>query len=145
MQSTDPGTFRCFTASYVFDPCWQFGGDDDDVGCLGDPWSRRLTTIQLSKPIERAGHDVPGTVPPWALEVQHPEKMSMFMRCTREGGTATWFGALPFIFTCRNSEGEIVGWAGADVERREDRPWRVLFTEKGSDQIVRATVKTAWM
>jgi hypothetical protein len=148
MQSTDKGTYRCFTGHYVFDPCWRV--DDDyfdskpDVGCLGDPWSRELTMIHLAREIGD-GSGRPTTAPPWALEVQHPGNPGVFMHCTREGGTANWINALPFIYRCTDSSGRYIGWAGADVKKREDRPWSVLFAEKGSDEIVRALIRTVWM
>jgi hypothetical protein len=52
---------------------------------------------------------------------------------------------LPFIYRCTDSSGRYIGWAGADVKKREDRPWSVLFAEKGSDEIVRALIRTVWM
>ncbi|WP_406435902.1 hypothetical protein OHB00_17855 [Streptomyces sp. NBC_00631] len=143
--SEDPGAYRCIDESsgnYLYDPCWEVRPARNIVGCIEDPWSRKIILVRLSSD-PSYGH-MPSAVDPWGLEVQDPSDPWKFLRCTFRGGANTPIGGQATPWECKDKEGHHAGWIIGKVDEKESGPWWVYLATDGSDAIVRAPVRTAW-
>jgi hypothetical protein len=142
--SEDPGAYRCIdgrSGSYLYDPCWEVRPAHNLVGCVEDPWSRRIILVHLSS--EPSYGRPPRAVDPWGLEVQDPIDSWNFLRCTFQGGVSSPIGGQPTPWECKDEEGRHTGWIIGKVDTQASL-WWVYYAADGSDAIVRATVRTAW-
>lgn len=146
--SSDPGAYRCIDAAnstYLLDPCWEVRREAGDyVGCLDNPWSRKIIMVRLSSDIKVGAGGRGANSEPWGLEVQDPRDLRKFLRCTYQGGVNLPIGGWATPWKCTDSKGRYVGWIVGELNKAQSGPWQVFFAANGSDQIVRASVKTAW-
>ncbi|MFI6494382.1 hypothetical protein [Streptomyces sp. NPDC050564] len=145
LVSKSPGALRCTAKNYIFDPCWPKGSwDPGHVGCLANPWSRKVTILNLPSGVGEY-EKMPHVEIPWGLEIQNPNNPREMIECSSvAGGTVEFLNGKPIYWKCLDRLGRHVGWAVGEVEKSKDGPWKVLFSGKRSDQLVQSPIKNLW-
>ncbi|WP_405973369.1 hypothetical protein OG496_31675 [Streptomyces sp. NBC_00988] len=145
LVSESPGALRCAANDYLFDPCWQKGSwDSGHVGCLLNPWSRKVTILNLPSGTGEY-EEMPRNEVPWGLEIQNPNDRYETVRCSSvAGGTIEFVDGKPIYWKCFDKLNKHVGWAVGNIEESKSGPWKVFFSGKRSDQIVQTPIKNLW-
>jgi hypothetical protein len=143
LQSTDPTAYRCFTNSHkVVDPCWIRTGDSV---CLEHPWTKSVIVVRWKDWTAGDPNPTPpNDMPPWALEIQHPNKPKVFLRCASMGGATGEIAGKRINWECGNDEMDVQGYALGLPMPLSKGPWSVYFSEKDSADVVEAPIRTLW-
>jgi hypothetical protein len=130
--------WRCFSGSYIFDPCFSSARDTGIVVCPEAPWLAKGVEIRLTKPLVRAhaNHDAPArNLQPWALE------LSSGLRCLFAGGATNVVEGQRLNYFCGAGSQEGL-WGYPD---RSATPWTILIAPfQATSLSARVTVGRAW-